>query len=145
MRDGVLHTLNYALRTAMWLHRYLRSAGPNGVVAAAVSWGSATVLVHQLPSPLGVLPAMALLAAVVAVWWWARWRWLLWFAVGALWTTVHIHARLADWLPAERQGGDFAVTGWVDGFPNHSTGAGEFLFSRHNRRKIRIRSPAACD
>ncbi len=112
----------------MWLHRYLRSAGPNGVVAAAVSWGSATVLVHQLPSPLGVLPATVLVAAVVAVWWWARWRWLLWFTVGALWTTIHIHARLSDWLPVERQGGDFAVAGWVDGFPNHSTGQVSFSF-----------------
>ena len=102
--------------------------GINGVVAAALSWGSATVLVHQLPAPMGILPATGLLAAAVGAWWLARWRWLLWFAAGALWTTGHIHVRLADWLPIELQGKDFAVSGWVDGFPSDSTGQVSFSF-----------------
>ena len=102
--------------------------GINGVVAAALSWGSATVLVHQMPGPMGILPATGLLAVAVGAWWLARWRWLLWFAAGALWTTGHIHVRLADWLPIELQGKDFAVSGWVDGFPNASTGQVSFSF-----------------
>ena len=100
----------------------------NGVVAAAVSWGSAAVLVHQLPWPVAILPATAFLAVAAVAWWLTRWRWLAWFAAGALWTTAHIHMRLADWLPVEHQGGDFAVSGWVDGFPNHSGGQVSFPF-----------------
>ncbi len=77
---------------------------------------------------MGVFPVLGLVAAAVAAWMWTRWRWPLWFVVGALWTTAHIHARLADWLPIERQGEDFAVSGWVDGFPNHSSGQASFSF-----------------
>ena len=98
----------------------------NGVVAAAVSWGSAAVLVHKLPWPVAMLPATAFLAVMAVAWWLTRWHWLAWFAAGALWTTAHMHMRLADWLPVEHQGGDFAVSGWVDGFPNHSDGQVSF-------------------
>ena len=98
----------------------------NGVVAAAVSWGTAAVLVHQLPWPVAILPATVFLAVATVAWWLTRWHWLAWFAVGALWTTAHIHLRLADWLPIEHQGSDFAVSGWVDGFPNDSDGQVSF-------------------
>ena len=112
----------------MQLRRFCSPAGLNGVVAAAVSWGTATVLVHQLPNPVGLVPAVALLAVAMGAWWIFGWRWLVWFAAGALWTTFHIHARLAERLPTELQGGDFAITGWVDGFPNHSPGQVSFSF-----------------
>ncbi len=112
----------------MWLRRYHPRAGLNGVVAAAVPWGAAAVLVHQLPNPVGLFPAAALLAVAIGAWRSLGWRWLLWFAAGALWTTLHIHTRLAERLPTELQGGDFAVSGWVDGFPNHSTGQASFSF-----------------
>ena len=103
-----------------------------GVVAAATAWLAATVLVHRLPEPMGLLQALGLLGAVAGAWWFARWRWLLWFAAGAIWTAGHIHARLSDWLPIEHQGRDFSVSGWVDGFPNES--AGQVSFS------IRVRA-----
>ena len=98
----------------------------NGVVAAALSWGTAALLVHQLPWPVATLPAMAFLAVMAIAWWLTRWHWLVWFAAGAFWTTAHIHMRLADWLPVEHQGRDFAVSGWVDGFPNDSGGQVSF-------------------
>ena len=106
--------------------RALPRIEPNGVVAAAVSWGTAAVLVHQLPWPVAFLPAAVFLAVAAVAWWLTRWHWLLWFAAGALWTTAHIHMRLADWLPVEHQGSDFAVSGWVDGFPNDSDGQVSF-------------------
>ena len=106
--------------------RALPRVEPNGVVAAAVSWGTAAVLVHQLPWPVAILPATVFLAVAAVAWWLTRWHWLLWFAVGALWTTAHIHMRLADWLPVEYQGSDFTVSGWVDGFPNDSGGQVSF-------------------
>ena len=106
--------------------RVLARVKSNGVVAAAVSWGTAAVLVHQLPWPVGILPAAAFLAVTSGAWWFTRWHWLVWFAAGALWTTVHIHMRLADWLPIAHQGSDFAVSGWVDGFPNDSEGQVSF-------------------
>ena len=106
--------------------RVLPRVKSSGVVAAAVSWGTAAVLVHQLPWPVGILPAAAFLAVTAGAWWFTRWHWLLWFAAGALWTTAHIHMRLADWLPLEHQGNDFAVSGWVDGFPNDSEGQVSF-------------------
>ena len=99
-----------------------------GVVAAAMAWLAATVLVHRLPEPMGWLPALGLLAAVAGAWWFVRWRWLLWFAAGAVWTAGHIHSRLSDWLPIELQGRDFTVSGWVDGFPNESAGQVSFSF-----------------
>ena len=108
--------------------RALPRVGFNGVVAAALSWGTAAVLVHQLPWPVAILPATAFLAVMAVAWWLTRWHWLAWFAAGALWTTAHIHMRLADWLPVEHQGGDFAVSGWVDGFPNDSDGQVGFPF-----------------
>ena len=100
----------------------------SGVVAAALAWLAATLLVHRLPEPMGLLQALALLAAVVGTWWFARWRWLLWFAAGMIWTAGHIHLRLSDWLPVERQGEDFTVSGWVDGFPRVSEGQVSFPF-----------------
>ena len=106
----------------------LPRVGINGVVAAALAWLTATVFIHQMPNPMGLLPSLGLLAAAVGAWWLARWRWVLWFAAGALWTTAHIHLRLADWLPIELQGQDFAVSGWVDGFPNDSPGQVSFSF-----------------
>ena len=112
----------------MRFHRYLPPAGLNGVIATALSWGAATVLVHQMPNPVGPWSAVALIAVALGARWYFGWRWLLWFAAGALWTTLHIHARLADRLPTELQGGDFAVTGWVDGFPNHAPGQSSFSF-----------------
>ena len=98
----------------------------NGVFAAAVSWGTAAVLVHQLPWPVAILPATVFLIVMAVAWRLTRWHWLAWFAAGALWTTAHIHMRLADWLPVEYQGRDFAVSGWVDGFPNDSDGQVSF-------------------
>ena len=104
-------------------------AGGSGVVTAALSWGTASVLVHQLPVPPGLPAAVGLLAVAASAWWFTgRHRWLVWCAAGAFWTTAHIHVRLADWLPGEFQGEDFAVAGWVDGFPNHSPGQVSFSF-----------------
>ena len=122
--------LHYRVDAALAMRREWNSpgAGSGGVVAAALAWLVATVLVHRMPAPMGWLPAIALLAAAGGAWWLARWRWVLWFAAGALWTTAHIHVRLADWLPTELQGRDFAVLGWVDGFPNYSTGQVSFSF-----------------
>ena len=102
--------------------------GRGGVVAAAVSWGTAAVLVHQLPAPLGWLPVVVLVAVTVGAWWISGWTSVLWFAAGAVWTTAHVHVRLAEWLPEDHQGGDFAVSGWVDGFPSHSTDQVNFPF-----------------
>lgn len=99
-----------------------------GVVAAATAWLAATVIVHRMPEPMGWLQALGLLAAVAGAWWFARWRWLLWFAAGAVWTAGHIHSHLSDWLPIELQGQDFAVSGWVDGFPNESAEQVSFSF-----------------
>ncbi len=98
----------------------------SGVVAAALAWLTAGVLVHQLPGPMGLLQAVGLLAAVAVAWWFARWQWLLWFTAGAMWTAGHVHLRLSDWLPIELQGEDFTVSGWVDGFPNESAGQVSF-------------------
>ncbi len=99
-----------------------------GVVAAAAAWLAASVFVHRMPEPMGWLQALGLLAAVAGAWWFARWRWLLWFAAGAIWTAGHIHSHLSDWLPIELQGQDFAVSGWVDGFPNESAEQVSFPF-----------------
>ena len=107
---------------------HIRRVGVSGVLIAAVSWGTAAVLVHRLPDAPGLLAAVALLAGAASAWWFTGQRWLVWFAAGALWTTAHIHVRLADWLPGEFQGKDFAVAGWVDGFPNHSPAQASFSF-----------------
>ena len=77
---------------------------------------------------MGWLPALGLLAVVAGAWWFARWRWLLWFAAGAIWTAGHIHSHLSDWLPIKLQGQDFTVSGWVDGFPNESAEQVSFSF-----------------
>ena len=77
---------------------------------------------------MGAVSAAGLAAAAVAARRFLGWRWLLWFTAGALWTSAHIHIRLAERLPVELQGGDFAVSGWVDEFPSHATGQASFSF-----------------
>ncbi len=47
-------------------------------------------------------------------------RRLYWLFTGLLafaWAATAAHRHLGDWLPAGKEGGDFAVRGWVDGFP----------------------------
>ena len=84
----------------MWRTWKLPRVPSGGVVAAAAAWLAATVIVHRMPEPMGWLQALGLLAAVAGTWWFARWRWLLWFAAGAIWTSGHIHSHLSDWSPA---------------------------------------------
>ena len=112
----------------MWREWNIPQVRSGGVVAAALAWLAAALLVHRLPEPLGLLQALAMLAAVAGAWCLARWRWLPWFAAGMIWTAGHIHLRLSDWLPVELQGQDFAVSGWVDGFPGESAGQVSFPF-----------------
>jgi competence protein ComEC len=78
------------------------------------------LLVHQLPrlpGPAWLVPlAILTLLAVDRQRPWPK-RWLIAAAVAAIWTVASARDRLDDRLPAELTGADFAVSGWVDGFP----------------------------
>jgi len=103
----------------------------------ALAWGSATALVHQLPSPFGPGHATVLALVSFAAWRLLAWRWVWWFMAGALWTSAQIHVRLADRLAAELQGSDVRVSGWVDGFPDPVNGQVGFSF------RVESASPAS--
>lgn len=51
-----------------------------------------------------------------------------WAIGGFLWTSFHADARLDERLPDALGGRDFAVTGWIDAFPNVSEARAVFSF-----------------
>ncbi len=80
--------------------------------------------------PVVLEPALAAAFALVALAVRRRfgWGWLLWLALGVLWASLAIDARIADRLSPELQGADLAVSGWVDEFPAIATGQVSFSF-----------------
>src|SRR5690606_26181133 len=93
------------------------SAGP-GLTLVAVVVCAAVFLIHrlpQLPGPEWLAPAA--IAALVAMGR-PRTRWLLVVVAACVWTVVSAERRLDERLPDDAPGRDFAVAGWVAGFPS---------------------------
>src|SRR5690606_10084006 len=63
-----------------------------------------------------------------------RLRWLLAALAAFAWTAHVAGERLAERLPLESLGGDFAVSGWIDAFPSAAPGQVSFSFAVDARR-----------
>jgi competence protein ComEC len=101
---------------------------PAGLPRHAAAALAAAIAVQQLPALPGAAWAVpAAMLALLALERPARY-WLLTAVVAFAWTTMTARARLDDWLPAERSGADFAVTGWVDSFPSGEPARKTFSF-----------------
>jgi competence protein ComEC len=106
-----------------------RQVGNSGVAGVALPWLLGTLCVHELPAmpepvwyvPLGLVALVALGSR--------RMRWLLWAIAAFCWTALYADARLAERLPADSNGRDFAITGWIDGFPSSAPGQITFSFT----------------
>lgn len=94
--------------------------------AAAACAGAAAV--QQLPAlPGAAWAAPGAIGVLLAL----RRRATRWLATGLVafgWTVLVAHRHLEDRLPAERNGQDFAVYGWVDGFPTGTAARETFSF-----------------
>ncbi len=99
-----------------------------GLPAHAAAACAGALAVQQLPA----LPGAAWLVpgAVLALLAFERRR-LRWLCTGLLafaWAATAAHRHLDDWLPAGKDRGDFAVRGWVDGFPSGGAARRSFSF-----------------
>lgn len=84
---------------------------------------------HQLPALPGAAWYGVLLLAAAALLQ-ARRLWPLLAALAAFaWTAHAASGRLAERLPPESHGADFAVSGWVDAFPSARPGQVSFSFA----------------
>lgn len=84
---------------------------------------------HELPRLPGALCcAPAVLAALLALRS-ARTRWLVFALLGFGWTALCASQRLEDRLPLAALGQDFALAGFVDGFPVAAPGQATFSFA----------------
>lgn len=88
-----------------------------------------TLAAHELPALPGPLwYAPLVLAALVALRDSRSWPVVAGIA-GFVWTVYCAGERLEERLPAAALGRDFALSGWVDGFPNHRPGQVTFSFA----------------
>jgi competence protein ComEC len=92
------------------------------VAAGAAAWLGGTLVVHELPSLPGASVYVPLGLAALLLLWRAEWRFLLCAIAGFSWTAHCASERLAERLPAVDLGRDFALTGWIDGFPTPAPG-----------------------
>src|SRR5690606_15152385 len=104
-----------------------RSSSPGlPIVAAAVC--AAVVVVHRLPAlpgpgwlvPTAILGLVALARPAT--------RWWIVVAAATIWTVWSAERRLDERLPGALTGRDFAVAGWVDGFPTGPPARRTFSF-----------------
>lgn len=104
-----------------------KPGGPSLPFVAAVVC-AAICVVHrlpELPGPVWLVPtALVAMLALGS----ARTRWLLVVVAACIWTVASAERRLSDRLPDEATGRDFAVTGWVAGFPTGSAERMTFSF-----------------
>jgi competence protein ComEC len=98
-------------------------------VTASVAWLLGTLAAQQLPElPSAAWCVPLTLAVLLALRFRAR-KSALWFLAGAVWTCWLASERLAERLPAAELGRDFAVAGFVAGFPSYAPGQITFAFA----------------
>jgi len=94
--------------------------------------------VHELPAlPAGAWAVPCLLAALLALRHGAA-RAGVWCLLGAAWTVWCASERLAERLPVDVIGRDFAVTGFIATFPSPAPGQTTFTFSVTEARAVDV-------
>jgi len=101
--------------------------GPSLPVIAAVVC-AAVFAVHRLPDLPGPAWLVAAAIAVLLALSRADTRWLALVIAACIYTVVNAERRLAGRLPDEATGSDFAVVGWVAGFPTGTPARMTFSF-----------------
>jgi len=99
------------------------------IVVVAGAWFAGTLVVHSLAALPGSGAYVPLgLGALLALRWTAT-RWVAWAIAGFAWTALSAQQRLDERLAPTDAGRDFAISGYVDGFPTLAPGQVTFSFA----------------